>query len=102
MTTKTATLVGASMGLALFLAVGLLPALLYGGYAGVLLAGGILGTPLAPSFLTRCFIVSGMVLGVAGVASLFTIAGAVVGAVVHALGGCAVSKAANSCLNRSL
>ena len=41
---KVPALVGAGIGLATFLAVALLPALLYGGYAGVLLAGGIFGT----------------------------------------------------------
>ena len=39
----------------------------YGGYAGVLLAGGIFGTPLQPTFLVRALIVFGIVLGVAGV-----------------------------------
>ena len=39
-TSKTPSIVGAAVGLALFLAIALLPALLYGGYAGVLLAGG--------------------------------------------------------------
>ena len=39
MTRKTFTLIGAAAGLALFIAVALLPAILYGGYAGVLLAG---------------------------------------------------------------
>ena len=43
---KVPALVGAGVGLALFLAVALLPALLYGGYAGVMLAGGIFGTPV--------------------------------------------------------
>ena len=37
MNRKTPTLIGAAVGLATFLAVALLPALLYGGYAGVLL-----------------------------------------------------------------
>ena len=41
---KVPALIGAGIGLATFLAVALLPALLYGGYAGVMLAGGIFGT----------------------------------------------------------
>ena len=63
-TNKTPALVGAGIGLATFLAVALLPALLYGGYAGVLLAGGIFGTPVAATFAVRALIVFGMVLGV--------------------------------------
>jgi hypothetical protein len=85
MNRKTPTLIGAGIGLAAFLAVGLLPALLYGGYAGVLLAGGIFGTPVQPTLLVRALIVFGMVMGVTGVGSLFAVAGAAAGAAVSAL-----------------
>ena len=53
MTRKSFTLIGAAVGLALFLAIALLPSLLYGGYAGVLLAGGIFGTPVKATLLVR-------------------------------------------------
>ena len=53
MNRKTPSIIGAAVGLALFLAIALLPALLYGGYAGVLLAGGIFGTPIQATFLVR-------------------------------------------------
>lgn len=82
---KVPALIGAAIGLATFLAVGLLPALLYGGYAGVLLAGGIFGTPVVASVGVRALIVFGMVLGVSAVASLFAVAGAAAGAAVGAL-----------------
>jgi hypothetical protein len=85
MNRKTPTLIGAGVGLATFLAIALLPALLYGGYAGVLLAGGIFGTPVQPTFLVRGLIVFGMVLGVTGIGSLFAVGGAVVGAAISAL-----------------
>lgn len=85
MTRRTPTLIGAGIGLALFAALALLPALLYGGYAGLLLAGGIFGTPVVPTLLPRALIVFGMVLGVVGVGSLFAVAGAVAGAAVGAL-----------------
>ena len=91
MTRKTPTLIGAAIGLAIFLAVGLLPALVYGGYAGVLLAGGILGTPVGPTFWARALIIFGMVLGVTGVGALFTVAGAALGAAVGALAGAPVA-----------
>lgn len=83
--TRTLTLIGAALGLTIFLGIALLPALLYGGYAGVMLAGGIFGLPLVPTFLVRSLIVFGMVLGVVGVASLFTVAGAAGGAAVGTL-----------------
>jgi hypothetical protein len=89
---KLPSLVGAGVGLALFLALALLPAILYGGYAGLLLAGGIVGTPVQPTFLVRALIVFGMVLGVTGIASLFAVAGAVVGAAVGALTGAVARK----------
>ena len=90
MTTKTSpsklpALIGAGIGLAAFLAVALLPALLYGGYAGVLLAGGIFGAPVTASLGVRALIVFGMVLGVTAVGSLFAVAGAAAGAAVGAL-----------------
>ena len=87
MTRKTPTIIGAAIGLALFLALGLLPALMYGGYAGVLLAGGIFGTPVQATFLVRALIIFGMVLGVTGVGALFAVGGAVAGAAVSALVG---------------
>jgi hypothetical protein len=82
---KTSTLVGAGIGLVLFLAVAMLPAMLYGGYAGVLLASGIFGTPIEPTFMVRTLIVGGMILGTVAVGSLFTVAGAAVGGGVRAL-----------------
>ena len=94
MNRKTPTVVGAAIGLALFLAIALLPALLYGGYAGVLLAGGIFGTPVQPTFLVRALIVFGMVMGVMGVGALFAVGGAVAGAAVGVLAGAPAKKAA--------
>lgn len=91
MTRKTTTLVGAGIGLALFLALGLLPSLVYGGYAGVLLAGGIFGTPLKAAIGARILIVLGMALSAIGVGSLFSVAGAALGAAVGALVGAAPS-----------
>jgi hypothetical protein len=94
MNKKLPTLIGAGIGLALFLAVALLPAMLYGGYAGLLLAGGIFGTPVAPTLLPRTLIVFGIVMGVVGVGSLFAVAGAVGGAAVGALTSLAGRKPA--------
>jgi hypothetical protein len=91
---KIPTLIGSGIGLAAFLAVALLPAMLYGGYAGVLLAGGILGTPVEATLLPRALIVFGMVLGVVGVGSLFAVVGAVAGAAVGALTSATARKPA--------
>jgi len=82
---RTHSLVGAGIGLVVFLAVGLLPTILYGGYAGVLLASGLFGAPVGATFAVRALIVFGMVLGVTSVAALFAVAGAAAGAAVGAL-----------------
>lgn len=82
---RTHSLVGAGVGLVLFLAVGLLPAILYGGYAGVILASGLAGGPVGASFAVKALIVAGMVVGVTAVAALFAVAGAAAGAAIGAL-----------------
>jgi len=84
---KNYTLIGAAVGLVLFLVVALLPSLLYGGYAGVLLAGGIFGSPLKATLLVRALIVFGMVLGTVGVGGLFMVGGAAAGAAASVLAG---------------
>ncbi len=87
MTRKGYTLIGAAVGLAAFLGIALLPSLLYGGYAGVLLAGGIFGTPIHATLAVRALIVFGMVLGVTAVGALFTVGGAAAGAAIGVLVG---------------
>src|SRR5690242_19766828 len=84
---KNYTLIGSAVGLASFLALGLLPALLYGGYASVLLAGGIFGAPLHATVLVRAVIGVGVVLGGVGVGGLFAVGGAAAGAAVSVLAG---------------
>jgi hypothetical protein len=82
---NTSSIVGASIGLLVFLAVALLPSVLYGGIAGVQLARGIFGVPGAPTFGVDAFVVLGIVSAVTAVASLFTALGAVAGAFVDVL-----------------
>jgi hypothetical protein len=94
MNRKTPAIVGAVAALVLFLVFALLPALLYGGYAGVLLAGGIFGTPLQATLLARALIVFGMVLGAVAVGSLFAVGGAFVGSAIGALTGMAARRPA--------
>ena len=72
-------LIGAFIGTAIFLVTSLVPSLVYGGYAGLLLAGGIFGIPVEATLLPRMLIVFGMILGAVAGASIFTIFGAVIG-----------------------
>lgn len=82
---KTPALVGAAIGLVAFLATALLPSLLYGGYAGVMLAAATFGAPVGSGGAASVLIVGGMVLAVVVVGALFALAGAAAGAVVGAL-----------------
>lgn len=79
---KTAAVTGAIAATVLFLGVGLLPSILYGGYAGVLLAGRLFGTPVPASTGVHALVVLGSALGVTSMAGLFAVAGAVAGAAV--------------------
>ena len=79
---KIVALAGAAAGFALFLGVALLPALVYGGYAGLLLATGIFGAPLEPNLFARGLVVFGMALGVFGTAAFFAVAGAAAGSAI--------------------
>jgi hypothetical protein len=73
---KTVAVSGAAVGFVLFLAVGFLPALMYGGYAGLMLADGIFGTPLPQHLFARGLVGFGMLLGVFATAAVFAVAGA--------------------------
>lgn len=84
---RTYPLIGAGFGIATFLALGLLPSLVYGGYAGIILAGALFGTPVASTLAVRALAILGMVMGVAGVGALFAVGGAAAGAAVEVLVG---------------
>ncbi len=82
---KLPSLVGAALGLAVFLAVGLVPAMLYGGYAGVALAAAVLGAPVAGGGIAGAFVVLGLGLGVVVTGAFFAAAGAAAATAVAAL-----------------
>jgi|SRR3954463_8284806 hypothetical protein len=73
---KMVAVAGAAVGTALFFAIGLLPAVLYGGYAGLLLATGIFGAPLPGHIFARGLVAFGSLLGVMATAAVFAVAGA--------------------------
>jgi len=74
------TLIGGGIGLVIFLAIGLLPSLVYGGYAGAMLVGAIFGAPIHTSILAQGVVVFGMLIGLLANAAVFVLAGAAVGA----------------------
>jgi len=89
---KTPAVVGAILALVAFGLVAAIPSALYGGYAGVLLAGGLFGTPLPQTFLVKALISFGSILGIVGVGSLFAVTGGVIGSAVGAVSHLALRK----------
>jgi len=75
----TAAFVGGVVGLLAFLLIGLLPSVLYGGYAGVILASAIFGSPISASLLAKGTVIAGIVFGLLATAAVFVVGGAVVG-----------------------
>lgn len=69
---------GAIVGGVVFLVAAALPSLVHGGYAGVMLAGAVLGTPFSATLVARAIIFSGMAIAFLGVGTIFTLGGAVV------------------------
>lgn len=98
---KTFVFVGGIIGLIIFLAVGLLPAIVYGGFAGVALAGAIYSTPLQAGLIVKGIILLGMVAGLLSTASIFTVLGAVFGAGVGACVRKVVTNE-NDCIERGI
>ncbi len=79
------TFIGGVIGLVTFLVVGLLPSLLYGGYAGVILGGAIFGTPIHESIFAQATVVIGVVSGVLAIGGIFVLGGAIVATGVYGL-----------------
>jgi len=66
------------IGLVAFLVVGLLPSLLYGGYAGVILGTVIFGSPIHESVFAQAIVVLGVLSGVLAIGGVFVLSGAIV------------------------
>ena len=79
------TFLGGVLGLATFIGVGLLPSLLYGGYAGLLLGSAIFGTPIHESVFGQAAVVLGVISGALSVGGIFVIGGAILGSGAYSL-----------------
>lgn len=87
---SNASLFGAAAALVAFLVTGLVPALVYGGYMGLMLAGALFGHGTSDILASRIVTGAGMVVGTLATLSLYLVVGALVG---HAVGA-AVRRAA--------
>ena len=74
---KSLAFIGGIIGLVIFIVVGLLPSLVYGGYAGILLAQAIFTGPIHLSILSQITVVFATLLGVLSVGGLFILIGAI-------------------------
>ncbi len=86
------TLSGTAVGFVSFLLIGLVPALYFGGFAGLVLAGGIFGAPVPQTLLAQGLVAFGMVLGVMAVGAMFLVGGAFVGSMLGWLGLAAAGR----------
>jgi hypothetical protein len=80
MTMNRAAKIGALVGLVLFLCAGLIPASLYGGYMGTMMATTLFGPITTANWVTQIIIAGGVCLGICATLSLFLILGALLGA----------------------
>jgi len=76
---------GGALGLLAYLAFGLLPSVVYGGFAGVALASGMLGHAVDASVLSKSIVLFGVLVGVLSTAGIFVILGAATGAGIFSL-----------------
>jgi hypothetical protein len=79
------TFLGGVMGLAIFIGVGLLPSLLYGGYAGLILGSAIFGTPIHESVFGQATVVLGVISGVLAIGGIFVLGGAILASGAYSL-----------------
>ncbi len=86
MTSRRLTIAGGLLGLLLFVGIGAVPALVYGGYAGVALVGWLFGSPVQIGLASRVVVGFAMAVGAVAVGGMFVVGGAVTGAAIAALG----------------
>jgi len=73
------TYAGAGVGFLAYLVFGVIPGLLYGGYAGLFLAGAMLGTPVEPTLVVKAITFGGILFGALAALFIFLVAGAFMG-----------------------
>jgi hypothetical protein len=77
MENKTVVFWGGAIGLVSFIIFGLLPSLVYGGYAGVVLANGIFNTPIHTNVIAQAIVVFMAAMSILACAGMFVVVGCV-------------------------
>jgi len=76
------TYIGAAISFLLYIAIGAVPGVLYGGYMGLVMAGALFGSTMEPTTLVRIVTGGGMVLGLLASMFFFLVSGAFVGTIM--------------------
>lgn len=76
----TGAKIGSLISFILFVLFGLVPALLYGGYMGLIMATNLLGAITSAGVFAQFIVAGGMCLGVIATLALFLVLGALLGA----------------------
>ncbi len=95
---KTFAFGGGIVGLVAFLIVGLLPSLVYGGFAGASLAAGLMGHPIDTSLMAKGIVLFGMIAGLLSTAGVFVVVGSILGSAVHKLARATIRKENSSAM----
>ena len=79
---RMGTKVGAAFGVIAFLVLGIIPGFYFGSYGTLVLLNHLFGGPLEATVLVRVAIGGGIILGIACVASVSIVVGAILGTIV--------------------
>lgn len=95
-TMKVGTKIGAGIGIAAFLALGIVPGFYFGSYGTLVLLQHLMGGPVEPTTLVRMITVVGVVLGIfcTGAVSIVlgSVFGTAMGYIVDVVGGLSKAK----------
>lgn len=75
-------IVGAALGLIVFLFFGLLPSILYGGWTGLIIANGIFGRQDVLNIFSKILVAGGVFFGVIAIGMLSIVMGSILGSLV--------------------
>ena len=81
----TGAKIGSLISFVLFVLFGLVPALLYGGYMGLIMTTTLLGPVVAAGLFSQFLVAGGMCLGVVATLALFLVLGALGGAGIESV-----------------
>ncbi|HCC68916.1 MAG TPA: hypothetical protein DEP99_03415 [Nitrospiraceae bacterium] len=76
------TKIGAAFGGLAFLFFGIIPGFYYGRYGTLVLLNNLFDGPVEPTVLVRIVVAAGIIIGIASVASLSLVVGAIIGTII--------------------